>query len=194
MVTEFDRGTPSPFGPYIKIVHFRLAPDEWLTSSPTIYGHAGALGAVAVGAASYTQTPEFGIVPAVLEPFSSAGPVIIFFDLSGAPLAAAEVRNKPDVVGPDGTNTTFFFPGTDPESDSFPNFFGTSAAAPHVAAVAALALEARPLAYPAAIYDALEMTASDMGGTGYDFDSGYGLVPGGRGRGAPSLQRYQYPR
>ena len=148
VVTEFDRGTPSPFGPYIKIVHFRLGPDEWLTSSPTIYGHAGALGAEAVGAAPYFLTPTFGTSPAVLEPFSSAGPVTIFFDLSGAPLPTPEVRDKPEVVGPDGTNTTFFFQGTDPEPDGFPNFFGTSAAVPHVAAVAALVLEARPLAYP----------------------------------------------
>ena len=42
-------------------------------NSGTIYGHANALGAVAVGAARYQQTPAFGVSPAVLEPFSSVG-------------------------------------------------------------------------------------------------------------------------
>jgi hypothetical protein len=59
------------------------------------------------------------------------------------------VRVKPGVVGPDGGNTSFFFapypfevPGST-EPDEFPNFFGTSASAPHVAAVAALMLDLR---------------------------------------------------
>ena len=59
------------------------------------------------------------------------------------------VRLKPGVTGPDGGNTSFFFfdlgfevPGTS-EPDGIPNFFGTSASAPHVAAVAALMLDQR---------------------------------------------------
>ena len=60
-----------------------------------------------------------------------------------------EVRIKPGVTGPDGGNTVVLrrgpglqVPGT-PEPDGFPNFFGTSASAPHVAAVAALMLDQR---------------------------------------------------
>ncbi|WP_228060977.1 S8 family serine peptidase [Coleofasciculus sp. LEGE 07092] len=68
------------------------------------------------------------------------------------------------------------FPGSDFEGDGFPNFFGTSAAAPHAAAVAALMLDAAPGTSPAEIYDILEKTAIDMGEPGFDFDSGFGLI------------------
>src|SRR5678815_5434165 len=59
------------------------------------------------------------------------------------------VRIKPGFTGPDGGNTTFFvadiaarIPGSN-EPDGFPNFFGTSASAPHVAAIGALMLDQR---------------------------------------------------
>ncbi len=153
--------------------------DEFDTASSTIYGHANAAGAEAVGAAFYAETPEFGVAPPLLEPFSSAGPTPIFFDTSGLP--TFDLRDKPEIVAPDGTNTTFF--GFDVEPDSFPNFFGTSAAAPHAAAVAALMLEAAGGLTPAEVYSALESTAIDMddpatGGfdVGFDFGTGFGLI------------------
>ncbi len=85
--------------------------------------------------------------------------------------------DKPEIVAPDGTNNTFFG-GSDPESDGFPNFFGTSAAAPHAAAVAALMLELDPtLTFtPGLVYSALETTALDMGVPGFDNDTGFGLI------------------
>jgi subtilisin family serine protease len=59
---------------------------------------------------------------------------------------------------------------------SFPSFFGTSAAAPHAAAVAALLLQARGTATAAQIYTALRSTTLDMGSAGFDFDTGYGFL------------------
>jgi hypothetical protein len=163
---------------------------EFDTQSPTSYGHSNAAGASAVGAAFYFSTPDFGTAPPQLEGFSSAGGIPILFDTQGNRLPAGQVRNTPDIVAPDGGNTTFFggdignVEGTDP--DNFPNFFGTSAAAPHAAGVVALLLEhaGGPASLtPAQIYSILESTAIDMDdpGTagfdvGYDFGSGFGLI------------------
>jgi hypothetical protein len=41
-----------------------------------------------------------------------------------------------DITAPDGDNTAFFFC----DEDEFPNFFGTSAAAAHIAAATAFAI------------------------------------------------------
>ena len=62
-------------------------------------------------------------------------------DKDGTRLAKSVVRQKPDVSAPDGGNTSFFIGDTTEDADTLPNFFGTSAAAPHAAAVAALLLQ-----------------------------------------------------
>lgn len=160
-----------------------MLPNEYGTNSGTVFGHANANGAEAVGAAFYAETPAFGQDPALLEPFSSSGPTPILVTPEGDP--TFEVRQKPEIVAPDGTNTTFFppFPGADVEGDGFPNFFGTSAAAPHAAAVAALMHEARPGISPDSVFSVLEKTALDMDDAdvpgfpdGVGFDSGHGLI------------------
>ena len=155
----------------MKYVRFDLGPgvviNEYDTSSGTIYGHANAAGAEAVGAAFYGDTPEFdpGLTTAILERFSSAGPTPILFNTDGTKKAEPDIRQKPEIVAPDGTITTFFG-----------NFFGTSAAAPHAAAVAALMLEVEPGLSPDTLMSALEDTAIDMGEDGTDFDSGFGSI------------------
>jgi hypothetical protein len=58
----------------------------------------------------------------------------------------------------------------------FAPFFGTSAAAPHAAAVAALMFQLRPSATPAQVFSAMETTAIDMKTPGFDRDSGWGLL------------------
>jgi subtilisin family serine protease len=102
--------------------------------------------------------------------------VPILFNLNGARRATPLVRKTPDFVAPDGGNTTFFFPGNDEEGDGFPNFFGTSAAAPHAAGAAALLLDKNAAATPTQVYDALSSTALNMGPAGYDYDTGTGLI------------------
>ena len=166
---------------YVVFSNSGFSMDEFDTASGTLFGHANAQGAEAVGAAFYGLTPEFGTAPPLLELFSSAGSTPIFFDTGGFSLPAVEVRDKPEIVAPDGANTTFF--GFDVEPDGAPNFFGTSAAAPHAAAVAALMLEVSPALSPAAQYLALESTAIDMddpatGGfdVGFDYGTGFGLI------------------
>jgi len=157
--------------------------NEYDTGSSTCVGHPNAAGAVAVGAAPYILTPAFGTDPAVLESFSSAGGTAILFATDGTRLSTAEYRPTPLIVAPDNANTTFFSAGYDPDSDGFPNFPGTSAAAPHAAAVAALLLDARASLTPAQVYAFLKDTALDMDSPnipgfpdGFDNGSGYGLI------------------
>jgi hypothetical protein len=154
-----------------------------------------------VGAAFYFQTPACGATPAVLEPFSSLGGAPILFDTSGTRLAAPVVRQKPDFVGPDGVNNTFLgyqiaSPNDLPPSGvpvssggllttsitqcqndhSYPNFFGTSAATPHAAGIAALMLQADTAATPTQIYASLRSSALPMSTSTPNFSSGYGFI------------------
>ncbi len=154
--------------------------NEFATNSPTLVAHANATNAEAVGAAFYDNTPVFGVNPPVAELFSSAGGTPILFDTAGNAVGPI-IRNKPRIVAPDGSNTTFFGndiadPGDGSDADAFPNFFGTSAATPHAAAFGALLLENTPALTPAQLYAALEATAIDMGPPGFDFDTGLGFI------------------
>jgi hypothetical protein len=98
-------------------------------------GHPAAAGAIAVAA----YDPFTSYLP---ESYTSVGGRMSFaFDSAGARYPEPQVRHKPDVASTDGTNTTFFVGDASDDADSFPNFFGTSAAAPHAAAIAALMLE-----------------------------------------------------
>ena len=137
----------------------------------TAYGHNNAKGAEAVGASAFYFTPAFigdpntlqlrdgagepPCDPACLNDFSSAGGTPIYFDENGNRLRRPDVRLKPGVTGPDGGNTTFFRFDTSRDDDNgngdftfatdpgeFPNFFGTSASAPHVASIAAQMIDA----------------------------------------------------
>ncbi|HYC53463.1 MAG TPA: S8 family serine peptidase, partial [Candidatus Binatia bacterium] len=145
--------------------------DSHATDSPTVVGHPAATGAIAVGAVPFHD-------PETIETFSARGDATILFTAQGDRLSAPQVRTKPDVVAPDGVNTTFFPPGgdSDDDADDHPNFPGTSAAAPHVAAVAGLMLASNPHLTPGELYTALTQTASDLGDAGVDAVFGHGLV------------------
>ena len=172
MITKFSGADPG----LIKYALFDFSGEimEHVTNSGTVYGHANARGAEAVGAAAYFNTPAFGVSPPVLNSFSSSGTTPILFDVTGNRLATPDVRAKPEIVAPDGGDTTFF--GVDTDGNGFPNFFGTSAAAPHAAAMAALLLAGKPSLTPLQVYASLENTAIDMGMSGFDNESGYGLI------------------
>jgi subtilisin family serine protease len=169
----------------MKYVYSADASDVIDVSASTVFGHANAEGAAAIGATAYFNTVPFNsnIEVPVINPFSALGGTPVFASPDGG---ALEERRKPDVVGPDGTNNSFFGEDIDADDDSFPNFFGTSAAAPHVTGVAALMLSINPDVAPEEIYQILEDTAIDMDPVrngqfdeefaGFDFKTGYGFV------------------
>ncbi|HET7508605.1 MAG TPA: S8 family serine peptidase, partial [Solirubrobacterales bacterium] len=109
------------------------------------------------------------------EPYSSRGPAKHFFaPVSGttpaAPIAE-QVIAKPDLVATDCGATTFFAF----LSGGVWRFCGTSAAAPHAAAVAALVRQAKPTLPEQQVRDALTGSASPVGVYGPDA-AGSGLV------------------
>ncbi len=130
---------------------------------PTIYGHAASPAAVAVGAISYAASAE-------PEEYSSRGPVTNYFaPVEGTTPAAAliepEVISKPDVTATDCGRTTFF--ARQPKSEpGIWRFCGTSAAAPHAAGVAALALSLSPKPSSEEIKSALAETGTAIGSFG----------------------------
>jgi subtilisin family serine protease len=182
-----NAGGPNPS--WMKSVFFRFdgTINEYDTESGSLYGHANATEAIAVGATPFYRTPAYGSNPAILEDFSSPGGTAILFDDRGQRLLRPDIRFKTDIVAPDGTNTTFFGRDITQDSDTFPNFFGTSAAAPHAAAVAALMRQANPTLSPTQIAQVLKNTALDMDDpdtygfdTGFDYATGYGFIQADR--------------
>jgi hypothetical protein len=113
-----------------------INPQEYFSYlDPVTYGHNSAAGANGVAAYAF-------FAPFVPEAFTSPGPSTIYFDKNNNRHKHPEIRLKPDMAAMDGANNTFFSADSSVDPDTFPNFFGTSAAAPHAAAVAALVLDA----------------------------------------------------
>lgn len=144
--------------PRIKMLHVGtdIASVEYSSSTggdvygPTITGHRGAPNVTTVGA-----VPQDDLSRA--QPFTSQGPVTHYFGpvtgtTPAAPIATT-VIDKPDVAAVDRVRTSFFS-GPAPA-----RFDGTSAAAPHAAAVAALLLSCDPTLTPAEVERALTGTA-----------------------------------
>ena len=124
-----------------------------IVAADSIFGHPAVPGVIST-AAVYQGSPT------VIEPFSSQGPVTIAYP---SPM----VRQKPDISGVDGVS--IFGAG------GFPNpFFGTSAAAPHIAAVAAQIWGGHPSFSSQNIRNALYNSAVDLGPAGRDTIFGYG--------------------
>ena len=170
---------------------------EYPTYSGTSFGHSNATDAVSVGASDWADSPRDlsgsgAYVPGqplpYEEAFSSKGGTPILFDNAGARLATPVVRTSVDLTASDGGNNSFFGSDVSWDPDTFPNFYGTSQAAPNAAAVAALLMQAFPTATNDQVEAALKLSALDVKvnyqgvganaglGTGYDLTSGTGLI------------------
>lgn len=163
----------------IRLLSSNVVIDRYGTADASIYGHALSANATTLGAADYLDTPlcDPKLSFAKLRGFSSHGGSLQVFDNNGKPLPEPRLDGKPDLVAPDGASSVFFIRKAGPKEAGFrstnPNcryyekypyqFDGTSAAAPHVAGVAALLRQAYPEATPQQIYDALRKTAANMG-------------------------------
>ena len=131
--------------------------EEYDVPGGSIVGHPAVPGVLAVAAIGADDPGNKDI-----EPYSSRGPCQIFFP-------SQETRQKPDITAIDGVSVSGAGGFRSP-------FFGTSAAAPHVAGVAALLKGVNPTATPANIATALTKGAVDLGSPGADSTFGAGLV------------------
>ena len=143
-------------------------------------GHSAAANAAGVAAVDVlTAAGDGGVFNGTesVRSYSSDGPRRIFFRPDGTPITpgdfsatGGQVLQKPDLTAADGVSTTV---------GGFSTFNGTSAAAPHAAAIAALMLEAAggpANLTPAALRAAMTGSALDISVPGTDRDSGAGIV------------------
>jgi hypothetical protein len=138
--------------------------------APTIYGQPVARDVIAVGAVPFNA-------PDTAESFTAlGGDMEILFDASGNRLSNPEIRRKPEMAAPDLGDTTFFGNDIMGDGNFFPNFSGTSAAAPHLGAAAALIRQASPSLTPAQMLQFFQQTAVDTHTSGFDFLTGAGYV------------------
>jgi len=144
-------------------------------------GHGGGRNTVSVAAVAWNSArgitrpfPGGSLNPT--EVFSSDGPRRIFYNPNGTAItpgnllfgtSGGQLLTKPDMAAADGVTT---------RTPGFSPFFGTSAASPHAAAIAALVKSAKPSLTAAQVYNAMISTALDIQAPGIDRDSGNGLV------------------
>jgi hypothetical protein len=157
-----------------------------VNTSGETHGHSAASGAYTVAAtpaaASFGAPTPNGPYPGPfvstdqIEYFSSDGLRHIFFNADSSAITPGNfsstggtVLNKPDITAADGVSVTGVGGFDNP-------FYGTSAAAPAAASVAALVLSADPAITISGMKTALESTAIDIMAPGYDRDSGNGIV------------------
>lgn len=152
-----------------------------INTSGSTHGHNAGLNTVSMAATAWNSAfigtkPFAGGASNPVETFSSDGPRKIFYDATGTAITAGNflfgtnggtTLQKPDLSAADGviTKTTGFNP-----------FFGTSASAPHAAAIAALIKSAKPAYTNAQIKTAMTSSALDIMAAGADRDSGFGLA------------------
>jgi len=160
---QVEKKTDEPAGKEIELfcggvcafIPFDTHSSPIATSPSSIIEPATAENAVAVGAIDYrnwTSGPQ--------EDFSSQGPTNVW-------AGSTTARKKPDICGPDGVSSYTYGTG---------DFFGTSAATPHVAGAGALILSMHPHYGPGELRTALASNAVDMGDAGKDNIYGWGRL------------------
>lgn len=184
VVDHFDGRRPVLLNVYVRTTGATIL-DKSLMVDRTLVSHAAARDVHAVAAVFYGEVDQNGNLanpPGQLdvETFSAlGGNLAYFFPAAGTPrFGVPELRFKPEITAPDGSNTTFFGGDIAFDSDTRPNFFGTSAAAPHAAAIAALMKSADGSLTPQEIYTILQQTARDAETPGLDALSGHGVIDG----------------
>ena len=172
--------------PRMMYIAFRGNPrfmEAYHTGGSTVVGQANAKGAIAVGASRFNHQPGHPLLPAALSGITK--PQIETFSSRGGTLMMGEAtqRQKPELVGPDGVDVTVKLGQDYPNNalNGWSNFFGTSAAAPHIAAATALVIQGRQrflnqATTPDQVKSLFQSTATDMETPGFDFISGAGLV------------------
>jgi subtilisin family serine protease len=144
------------------------------------YGHNAGANTVSAAATFWnsarTGTQPFAPFRNQIETFSSDGPRKIFYNPDGTAITPGNflfgtnggtTLLKPDLTGADGVTT---------KTLNFNPFYGTSAAAPHLAGVAALIKSAKPSLTNVQIRQIMINTATDQMAPGWDRDSGYGTA------------------
>lgn len=149
-------------------------------TSGVVRGHnaSGAANAFSVAATWVGNSPSPGFFTGgaanPVETFSSDGPRRMFFQPNGTPYTVGNFTStgglllqKPDITAADGGSTSV---------GGFTTFFGTSAAAPHAAAIAGMLKSYNPSLSAAEIRNLMTSTALDIEAAGQDRDSGVGIV------------------
>ncbi|HEV8242116.1 MAG TPA: IPTL-CTERM sorting domain-containing protein [Thermoanaerobaculia bacterium] len=183
LIDKFAAGSTSS-QPMMNLIVFRGELDDALVTGGATRGHSAAAAAFSTAAtpaaASFDGVTPDGPYPGLFtsanesESFTSDGLRRIILSPTGVEITPGNrtstggvVRQKPDITAADGVSCAA--PGFNP-------FYGTSAAAPHAAALAALCKQAVPAITPAALRTALTSSAIDIEAAGVDKDTGAGIV------------------
>ena len=151
-----------------------------LATPGATFGHNAGLNTVSMAATAWNSA-HIGTQPFLgeanpIETFSSDGPRKIFYYPDGTPITPGNLLfgssggtdlQKPDLTGADGVFTA---------TPGFLPFFGTSAAAPHAAAIAALVKSANPALTNTQVKQILMGTALPSMGAAPNRDAGYGII------------------
>ena len=127
-----------------------------IVETDSIFGHAAVPGVLSCGAINQAAPDE-------IEWFSSCGPVTML----------TETRQKPDICGIDGVSITGAGGFGSYDSGTY-RFYGTSASAPHIAAVAALLKSRFTSMSETQLKQLILDNGIDLGDAGYDTIFGYG--------------------